>query len=229
MAEQSLKKQNFRYIVPWLVFDIAGCWALLKGGDLLTSVAKAETWYTSAEKGVFFSALLTSLSFLLSGLLSTNAKLAVVFWRVKHALPGHRAFTDVAAADHRIDLAALTSKLGALPDEPDLQNKLWYKLYKQHEHDPRVQDPHQHYLLFRDMAAISICFLVLECGFWATHLYPSTGHGWVILALTIQYVLCVMSARNSANRFVANVLALEAVATKPTTKRKGKADAASNL
>ncbi len=79
-----------------------------------------------------------------------------MFWRCKHPLPGSRAFSVHAPADHRIDLTKLKKNVGEFPVGERDQNAKWYGLYKQVDSDPSVVDSHKNYLLFRDIAAMSL-------------------------------------------------------------------------
>ena len=69
----------------------------------------------------------------LNGLLSADAKAHVVFLRWHHALPGHRAFSEHALGDPRIDVAALEKIHGGpLPTESVEQNRTWYRMLQVH-------------------------------------------------------------------------------------------------
>jgi hypothetical protein len=60
----------------------------------------------------------------LNGLLNADTKACLVFLRWHDALPGHRAFSELALRDPRIDVAALEKIHGGrLPTEPGEQNR----------------------------------------------------------------------------------------------------------
>ncbi len=114
------------------------------------------------------AALRASLSVLLpvpillfSYLLSQSQKATIVFWRLKHPMPGCRAFSVHAPADVRIDLAALKANVGEFPVEERAQNSMWYRLYKLVENDTAVLESHQNYLMFRDIAAMSLLLVIV--------------------------------------------------------------------
>src|SRR5262245_24936528 len=74
-----------------------------------------------------------------NGIMSADFKARLVFGRWTHALPGHRAFSEHALSDPRIDMAKLKRACGnKLPSEPEDQNRTWYRLYKQVESNPAV-------------------------------------------------------------------------------------------
>ena len=163
----------------------------------------------------------------LNGLLSADAKARVVFLRWHHALPGHRAFSEHAARDTRIDVAALEKIHGGpLPTDPVEQNRTWYRMYKSIENDPAVRQAHRDYLLMRDYAGLCAVFVVLygAAGIFAI---PSLRVGMIYLAvLAAQLVLVRQAAANYGSRFVTTVLARktgkEVPVAKPakTTKRR---------
>ena len=80
---------------------------------------------------------------------------------VQNLLPGSETFTRYASADPRIDMAALKRNVGVPPGDPAEQNAKWYKLYRRVSRDPAVVEAHKLYLLYRDMAAISIMLVPL--------------------------------------------------------------------
>ncbi|WP_371883007.1 hypothetical protein [Caballeronia sp. S22] len=55
---------------------------------------------------------------LLSGLVPSNVKAMLVYWKRRNAHPGHVAFSRYGPADPRVDMAALRKNVGALPEEP---------------------------------------------------------------------------------------------------------------
>src|SRR5690606_29990989 len=105
------------------------------------------------------AALLPIPVLLLSSLISANHKASLVFWRLKYPLPGSRAFSVHAPADHRIDLENLKGQVGEFPVDERSQNSTWYRLYKRVESEPSVLDSHKNYLLFRDIAAMSMLLI----------------------------------------------------------------------
>lgn len=166
------------------------------------------------------SPLLPVAVLLLTGPLSHEAKARLVYWRLAHPLPGCRAFTKYALADARIDMKALAKNVGALPTDPGEQNAKWYKLYRLVSDDAAVAHAHRLYLMYRDMAAMSL-FLVplVPAALWYAGAVSASR--WIAGGLfALQYVLCAISARHSGARFVCNVLAVHST-------RKVKATAAS--
>lgn len=145
---------------------------------------------------------------LLTGLLSPNLKAVLVYWKVKNPLPGCAAFTKHAPADPRIDMSVLKKNVGALPTDPVEQNSKWYKLYKMVVDDRSVVEANKLYLMYRDMAAMSLPLIILvPFGLWIAG--ASTSTSWIAVAFfAIQFLVCSLSARNSGIRLVTNVLAI---------------------
>jgi hypothetical protein len=156
---------------------------------------------------VLTTTVLPAVILLLVNVLPHEVKSSLVFWKLQDALPGCRAFTKYAPRDQRIDMVALKKNVGAFPSEPAEQNAKWYKLYKQVPSDPTVQDAHRQFLLYRDMAALSLPLIVLVP--LALYFGGATRAAlWVAAGLFLtQYVLTALSARWSGVRLVCNVLA----------------------
>jgi len=141
-------------------------------------------------------------------------KEVLVFWRIrKNCLPSNRAFSVFALNDPRVDRRRLAEKYGPLPSDPAEQTRLWYMLYQKNVDHPAVEDAHCAYLRYREMTALvaSIVTTFLVASVW---IHPSLraltfGFGLV----SAQYLLLLLAARNAADHFVSNVLAIESAGT----------------
>jgi hypothetical protein len=146
----------------------------------------------------------------LNALPSADIKATLVFWRLKYALPGHRAFTVHALNDTRINQQRLKTMFkGTLPIDPAEQNAAWYKLYRPVRDDVIVSSAHKLFLLLRDYTAMSVLFIV-AFGPWAlmavTNRRVAAGYVLILLA---QYLIVRQAAANAGVRMVTNVLALK--------------------
>jgi hypothetical protein len=115
-------------------------------------------------------------------------------------------------------MAALKKNVGALPIDPAEQNSKWYKLYKQVPNEPEVAEAHKLFLMYRDMAVMSLALVVLVP---AALLVVGTAPPapWLAAGVFIlQYLATSLSARWSGIRFVCNVLAVHS-ARKVTTPK----------
>ena len=142
----------------------------------------------------------------------------LVYWKPLGVLPGCEAFTKYGPRDPRIDMVALKKNVGALPTDSTEQNSKWYKLYKQVPNEPEVQEAHKLFLMYRDMAVLSLPLVALVplslnvAGVSNSTLALAAG------LFVIQYLLTALSARWSGIRFVCNVLAIHSARKIAQTK-----------
>ncbi|MGH7470918.1 MAG: hypothetical protein ACRENP_23470 [Longimicrobiales bacterium] len=216
-SSKTLKGRNLVWLVATLVLDF-----LVLLVVAFHTVIDDLTPTRMAVIRASLTALLPIPALILSSLISADHKAILVFWRLKHPLPGSRAFSVHAPADHRIDLAKLEKNLGQFPVSERDQNSKWYGLYKQVDSDPSVVDSHKNYLLFRDIAAMSLLLVpvlpvvMYFSGVDSTRILVSAA--WFLG----QYLVTAFAARTTGIRFVQNVLAVHAnkrmSSAKATTK-----------
>lgn len=215
-SSKTLKGRNLAWLVATLVLD---CLVLLVWA-FHTTVEDLTPTRLAVIRGSL-TTLLPIPALILSSLISANVKAILVFWRITYPLPGSRAFSVHAPADHRIDLATLEKHVGEFPVGARDQNAKWYGLYKQVDSDPSVADSHKNYLLFRDIAAMSlILVLAVPAVMYFNGIDPSRILICVVWFLG-QYLVAAFAARNTGVRFVQNVLAIHAsrkVGNSRTTK-----------
>ena len=218
-AVKSLKQANEPRL--WLVVAV--------NAFFLYAALKAETIRMDGVLGLFAQAqeaLPVALGGIavavLNSLAGPGLKASLVFWRVRHVLPGHRAFSLHAWSDPRVDPDRLENTLGlAVPVDPRAQNATWYRLYKNHSKDVCVNDANRLYLFLRDYATMAAFFLV---GFGGAATAFSMSKRYAIiysLILFAQYIAVAVAARNAGVRLVTNVLALtstELTKVKPTVE-----------
>jgi hypothetical protein len=200
----TLKTQNLPLIAVYITLNIAIFITLLNTGSI--DIQSIQVYYEklSLKDGVFFSSL-TLLIIVLSGMISNKVKEIVVFWRFEDRLPGCRAFSKYSKADSRIDLKILKSKFGKIPTLPSEQNKHWYKIFKT-LNDKSIDSTHKDSLLCRELSVMTVeMFLLTIPIFWF--------YGFVVgllysIFLVLEYLMVRYCAKNSAERLVANTLAL---------------------
>jgi hypothetical protein len=147
---------------------------------------------------------------ILNGVLSPALKARLVFWRWRNPLPGSQAFTKHAAADDRIDIAALRRAIGTFPEAPKAQNALWYAMYDRVRTDERVLDSHKNFLLFRDISALSTIFLFLSVALMAWLHRPLEEFMRIAAIFVVQYLVVMLAARHAGVRLVKHVLTIYA-------------------
>lgn len=217
-SSKTLKGRNLAWLVATLILDFLVLLVLA----FQTSFEDLSPTRLAAIRASL-TALLPIPALIFTSLISADHKAILVFWRFKHPLPGSRAFSVHAPSDHRIDLAKLKKNVGEFPVSEREQNAKWYGLYKQVDSDPSVVDSHKNYLLFRDIAAMSLLLVPVL----PVVMYFSGVDTRRILISTAwflgQYLVTAFAARTTSIRFVQNVLAVHAnrkVAAARTTKTK---------
>lgn len=150
---------------------------------------------------------------LLCDQLSGEVKAWLVFRRFKNPLPGCRAFTEIGKRDYRVSLTHLEALHGQLPSAPAEQNRLWYRIYKRHEADESVREPHAKYLLWRDLVAVvAFLFVVGSPAVVFAGQRPGAGLLAYLGINIVLYAVLANAAGVAAERLVKNVLALESAA-----------------
>jgi len=202
-TDRSLKGMNLKWLVMLAVFDMVVV-LLFIAPELIN---QAEWSQFIINRGLAVT-ILPVLILLLTGVLSHNAKAIIVYWRVKNPMPGCRAFTDHGPGDARIDMVALKRNVGELPTDPVEQNKKWFRLYKLVSDDKAVIEAHKMYLMYRDMAAMSMLLMILVPIVMYV-LGATMSASWIAAAcFMLQFIVCCLGARNSGARLVCNVLSV---------------------
>lgn len=221
--ERSLKSQNFAWHVALATAD-AIVLALFVAPELITSA-------TTTQLGVFRAlgaAVLPIFVLLLMNVLSSNLKAMLVYWKPYGWVPGCEAFTKLGPADHRVDMVQLKKNAGAWAEDPKEQNTKWYRLYKQVETVLEVAHAQKDFLMYRDMAVLSLPLVVLA----PLGLYLAEANAKALLVAAslflAQYVLAAISARNAGERFVCNVLAVHSAKKFASTRATASAKTTSS-
>lgn len=215
---KSIKEQNRWQL--WLVLAVNSLFFYGVAQANAIKIDGVRALFTDASKLLPIGFALV-ISTVLNGLLSADNKARLVFLRWRYALPGHRAFSEYAKSDPRIDLVTLTKLHGSeFPEDPTDQNRTWYRMYKTVEKEPAVNQVHRDFLLLRDYTGLCALFVVF---YGAAGLYaiPSAKIGLLYLALLIlQYAVVRQAASNYGIRFVTTVLAQKAAAPGKPSPRK---------
>lgn len=217
-SSRTLKPLNMKWLVLLAALDVIVI-LLFVAPELIDGVALTKL----AVMRALGTAVLPVVVLLLTGLLPANVKAMLVFWKVTNPLPGSEAFTKHGPADPRINMAALKKNVGALPTDPAEQNTKWYGLYKLVADDVAVVEAHKLFLMYRDMAAMSVPLIVLvPIGLRLAG--ASQLEGWIAAGIFLaQYLATALSARHSGVRFVCNVLAVHSTRKVTTVKPKATA------
>jgi hypothetical protein len=220
VTRAALKAQN----VPWI-------WAVV-AADALTLAALAFPASLDQAASLLVGSRIAGMSIapvavlLLTSLLPSEIKASLVFWRVRDVLPGHRAFSVYAHTDPRIDVERLRAGVGAFPEQPREQNTLWYRLFKKLDGQAEVAQAHRHFLLFRDLAALSLLLAVIA-PLVLHFLGAAPTAAWLAAGLLgVQYAATAIAARFHGVGLVCNVLALHGAADAPKAARPKRKKAA---
>lgn len=202
MSEKSLKSQNIKWLIALALLD--GVVVLL---FIAPDVVIKETSTELAIARAAGATLVPVLVLILTSVLPHELKAALVYWRVKDVLPGSRAFNRYGPKDPRVEMRRLERNIGKFPTESREQNLRWFALYRLVRSEIGIVEAHKLYLLFRDMAAMSVMFLMAV----PVSLYLiDVPERLIWIAATffgMQYVLTALSARWSGIRMVCSVLA----------------------
>ena len=202
--KQSLKAGNALRYACILLGNVAVFGVLTSAaGDKAASMSKI---WPQLQKVLPLGAL-SLLAGLLINQLSPTMKARIVFLRLSHPLPGYRAFSDYIDEDPRVDRAALQRAVGALPVEPQEQNRTWYKMYRAISTEVSVVEAHRRYLFYRDYATISLFVAVAAIPIARQLGAALPGLLGVFGAAVLQLVLTVRAAQTSGESLVCNVLA----------------------
>ena len=203
-TEKNLKQSNtvnlwlfftFNIIVYTLFFYPE--FTTLFGGDL-------KSVLTFRSSGIVIAPIIL---FVINGVLTSDQKAFLVYWKFKNTLPGHRAFTKYALEDPRVDLNRMIQLHGPLPRIPKVQNTLWYKIYRTNKDEVTVQSSHKAFLLGRDLCVQAFLFLLLSI---VMLFISSVDHPWIYCLITfLEFLLMIRLAQNHGRQFVRNVLAIE--------------------
>lgn len=202
-SESSLKALNFKWHVALATAD-AIVLALFVAPELITTA-------TTTQLGLYralSAAVLPIVVLLLMNVLSSSTKAMLVYWKPLGVLPGCEAFTKYGPADARVDLVQLKKNVGSWSEAPKEQNAKWFKLYKMVEDYTEVAGAQKDFLMYRDMAVLSLPLIALApLGLYLADANPKSL--WIAAGLfAVQYLLTAISARHSDERFVCNVLAV---------------------
>lgn len=202
-SDRSLKARNFGWLVGVATADAAVLMLFVAPGLVGAATATQLGAYRAMA-----AVLLPVLILLITNILPSGAKASLVYWKLRDVLPGSNAFTQHGPSDPRVDMARLKKNTGALPSDPKEQNAKWYRLYKLVEDRVEVMSAQRDFLLYRDVAAMSLLLMVL--GPPVMHFAGNEGFavtGAAVLFL-VQYLAASVSARHAGIRFVCTVLAL---------------------
>lgn len=214
-GDRSLKSLNLKWLVLLTVADVLAV-LLFVAPEIVSGVSLTQVGIGR----VLITTTMPVAVLLIVNVLPSDVKAMLVYWKPRGVLPGSEAFTKHGPEDPRIDMAALKKNTGQLPMAPAQQNTKWFQLYKQVENDIAVIETHKLFLMYRDMAVLSLPLIILVpvalclVGARQTAVWLAAG------LFSAQYLLSAVSARWSGIRFVCNVLAIHSTKKIGTPRAK---------
>lgn len=203
-GENSHKAANFAWLCTVLSFDAVALVLIL-----LPEIVKAASADMIALARGASAALIPVIPLLLNNTVPQLWKARLVFWKWENPLPGSQAFSKFAFLDERINIEKLKQLVPNFPTAPREQNSLWYSIYQRFRNEVSVADAHKAFLLHRDLATLSVLLCLVSILVLCIFLdYSAAAVGKVSAVFVIQYVLTMLSARFSGQRFVCTVLAV---------------------
>lgn len=203
MVTDSLKDKNKLGLISVVLFNVAVYVSILNNGF------EVDTWVESfADLQTYLPVVLVAVFVgILNSQLDHKNKARLVFWEWTYPLPGCRAFSNYIDSDPRIDKSALARDTESFPTDPNEQNRLWFRWYREHQEEPGVLQVHREYLFTRDYTALAFLFVVALGGLAIWQFEQISVAALYIGALIIQFLFVRQAATNNGMRFVCSVLA----------------------
>ena len=196
---RTLKDQNAaRLITIWALNAFFFLWIFLD-------------WRISTDnwESLLLGPLGVVLASIVNGLVGSDTKAKIVFWKWNHPLPGTRVFSELIKRDNRINQSRAELQVkGIFKLSPDEQNILWFEYYASVQTNPLVISSERGYLFYRDYVSMLAIFSIpaLLFGYY----YSENMHSSVIYAISmaLQYSLVMPVAIRTGNRFATTVVAV---------------------
>lgn len=147
-----MSKYNLKNYHPYLVL-------FLLGNCIVMGIEKRifENFpfdYQNLIKVFPISAITFILSYVINGLIPSEFKAKIIFFRWNNPLPGTRLLKTIRL-DSRFSINDITESFGPIPERAEEQNIYWYnKIYKPVQNTDKVQEVQRSFLLTRDLTII---------------------------------------------------------------------------
>lgn len=155
--------------------------------------------------------LLAIIGLLILNIIPSNVKEILIFWKINNRLPSYRWQSKVASKDSRINLKILNKKYGKNLSSQK-QHDIWYKSYQKYKGDEVVLESQKDYLFSRDLCITTILIMPIILAIYILSIICwNIEIDFIVVNMTILIILYIIFnivSRNSANRFICNVLLL---------------------
>ena len=207
MASSEYLKDSYKWhLRAALIVNAVAFWTIVAGPGNLSSF-----WCllnSISLKDTAIALVVPIISFILDGLLSSDAKARIIYPEHRRPLPGSRAFSFHLAKEPRANAKRLERMWGPFPVDPDEQNQLWLQMLEDVGEDVRVREAHRAWLFARDLSAQAVLFLVIFGSGTLIIGIPLSAGAWYLGVLLVVSMASIVAARNRGIRFVRTVLAV---------------------
>jgi hypothetical protein len=149
---------------------------------------------------------------LVQDLIPKPIKEFLIFLRLKHRLPGHRAFTELYVGDPKVTRERIPDIKFLIKQPPEIQQREFYRLYREVADVRSVSHYSQRYIAWRDLSTLLIVLSIVSVPVLYSVDYERAIPAGIALSIVtlIAYTLTSYAARNVAADLVVQVLTLAA-------------------
>lgn len=216
---RNIKKEYKKYVVIYFLIYIIINIAIIAfnnnliSGDILNILQNNE-FIIKPLYSIIAIPLITIIGLVIMNSVSSRFKEIIIFWKLKYALPGFRWQSKIVCKDSKLNIEILNKKYGKNLS-PKKQQDIWYKAYQRCKSDEGILESHKEYLFSRDLCTTTVLLIpIIVIIYLFSKMYFNLHISFLIINISILisiYLLLVWITRNSANRFVCNVLALDSL------------------
>lgn len=216
---RNIKKEYKKYVVSYfLIYIIINIVIIAFNNNLISSdilnILQNNEFIIKPLYSIIAIPLITIIGLVIMNSVSSKFKEIIIFWKLKYALPGFRWQSKIACKDSKLNIEILNKKYvkNLLPQK---QQDIWYKAYQRYKSDEGILESHKEYLFSRDLCTTTVLLIpIIVIIYLFSKIYFNLHISFLIINIIILisiYLLLVWITRNSANRFVCNVLALDSI------------------
>lgn len=211
---RDIKKEYKKYVIIYFVLYIIADIIIIFSSNISLPNIKLileNKMLVELAITIVITPILSILSLIVLNIVPTKIKNLLVFWKIKESLPSYR-WKSILCNDDRMDTKKIENKFGKNLSAQE-QHNLWYKLYTNNKSDIRILNSQKDYLFARDLSIATVILSVIISifsivGFLTLNL-PIRFLFNNLLILGIIYFILILVSRNSASRFICNVLIVD--------------------
>lgn len=216
---RNIKKEYKKYVVSYfLIYIIINIVIIAFNNNLISSdilnILQNNEFIIKPLYSIIAIPLITIIGLVIMNSVSSKFKEIIIFWKLKYALPGFRWQSKIARKDSKLNIEILNKRYGKNLS-PQKQQDIWYKAYQRYKSDEGILASHKEYLFSRDLCTTTVLLIpIIVIIYLFSKIYFNLHISFLIINIIILisiYLLLVWITRNSANRFVCNVLALDSI------------------